>query len=67
MVNSSSDETLVGFYIMEEAMEKSCSDLLATHQRDHACALVGMTTWRFSSCRKSETVYTSNSCVSSYE
>jgi hypothetical protein len=31
--NSSRDETSVGMYKLEEAMEKSCSDLFPIHQR----------------------------------
>jgi hypothetical protein len=31
--NFSSDETSVGMYKLKEAMKKSCSDLLAIHQR----------------------------------
>jgi hypothetical protein len=44
MENSSSDETSVGMSEVKEAMEKFCSDLLATHQRKCECALVGMAT-----------------------
>jgi hypothetical protein len=39
-------------YKLKEAMEKSCSDLLASQQRKCDCALAGMATWRFSSRRK---------------
>jgi hypothetical protein len=39
-------------YKLKEAMEKFCSDLLASHQRKCEYALAGMVTWRFSSCRK---------------
>jgi hypothetical protein len=52
MENCSSGETLVGMYKLKEAMEKFCSDLLASHQRKCECALAGMVTWRFSSCRR---------------
>jgi hypothetical protein len=52
MEHSSSDETSVGMSEVKEAMEKFCSDLLASHQRKCECALVGMATWRFSSHRK---------------
>jgi hypothetical protein len=44
-----SSETSVGMYKLKETMEEFCSDLLASHQRKCDCALVGMTTWRFSS------------------
>jgi hypothetical protein len=33
LYNSPSVETSVGMYKLKEAMEKSCSDLLAIHQR----------------------------------
>jgi hypothetical protein len=36
-------------YKLKEAMEKFCSDLLASHQRKCDCALAGMSIWRFSS------------------
>jgi hypothetical protein len=36
----------VGMYKLMEAMEKCCSDILASHQRKCDCALVGMATWR---------------------
>jgi hypothetical protein len=52
MEHSSSDETSVGMSEVKEAMEKFCSDLLASHQRKCECALVGMATWRLSSRRK---------------
>jgi hypothetical protein len=52
MENCSSGETSVGMYKLKEAMKEFCSDLLASHQRKCDCALAGMTTWRFSSCRK---------------
>jgi hypothetical protein len=52
MDNCSSGETLVGMYKLREAIEKFCSDLLASHQRKSDCALAGMATWRFSSHRK---------------
>jgi hypothetical protein len=42
----------MGMYKLKEAMEKFCSDLLASHQRKCDCALAGMETWRFSSLRK---------------
>ncbi len=45
--NCSSGETLVGMYKLKEAIEKFCSDLLASHQRKCDCALAGMATWRF--------------------
>jgi hypothetical protein len=50
--NCSSDETLVGMYKLKEAIEKFCSDLLASHRRKCDCALVGIATWRFFSRRK---------------
>jgi hypothetical protein len=52
MTNFSSGETSVGMYKLKEVMEKFCSDFLASHQRMCECALAGMATWRFSSCRK---------------
>jgi hypothetical protein len=52
MANFSSDETSVGMYKLKEAMEKSCSDLLASYQKKCDCALAGMATWMFSSHRK---------------
>jgi hypothetical protein len=52
MENCSSGETSVGMYKRKEAMEKFCSDLLASQQRKCDCALAGMATWRFSNCRK---------------
>jgi hypothetical protein len=45
--NCSSDETSVGMYKLTEAIEKFCSDLLASHRRKCDCALAGMATWRF--------------------
>jgi hypothetical protein len=42
--NSSSDETSKGMYKVKEAIEKSCSDLLAAHPRKCVCALAGMAT-----------------------
>jgi hypothetical protein len=42
----------LGMYKLKEAIEKFCSDLLASHRRKCDCALAGMTTWRFFSCRK---------------
>jgi hypothetical protein len=42
----------VGMYKLNEAIEKFCSDLLASHRRKCDCALVGMATWRFFSHRK---------------
>jgi hypothetical protein len=45
--NCSSDETSVGMYKLKEAMEKFCSDLLASHQRKCDCGFAGMATWRF--------------------
>jgi hypothetical protein len=50
--NCSSGETSVGMYKINVAMEKSCSDLLASHQRKCDCALAGMGTGRFSSRQK---------------
>jgi hypothetical protein len=52
MKNCSSGETSMGMYKLKEAMEEFCSDLLSSHQRKCDCALVGMATWRFSSCQK---------------
>jgi hypothetical protein len=52
MENCSSGETSVGMYMLKEAMEKFCSDLLASHQRKCDYALEGMATWRFFSSRK---------------
>jgi hypothetical protein len=52
MENCSSDETLVGTYKLKEAIEKFCSDLLASHRRKCDCALAGIATWRFFSHRK---------------
>jgi hypothetical protein len=43
----SSGETSVGMYKLKEAIEKFCSDLLASHRWKCDCALVGMATWRF--------------------
>jgi hypothetical protein len=34
-------------YKLMEAIEKFCSDLLASHRRKCDCALAGMATWRF--------------------
>jgi hypothetical protein len=39
-------------YKLKEAMEKFCSDLLASHQRKCDCALAGIATWRFFSRQK---------------
>jgi hypothetical protein len=39
-------------YKLKEPIEKFCSDLLASHQRKCDCALAGMATRRFFSCRK---------------
>jgi hypothetical protein len=36
-------------YKLKEAMEKFCSDLLASHQKMCDCDLADMATWRFSS------------------
>jgi hypothetical protein len=47
--NSSSGETSVGMYRLKEVMEKSCSDLQVSHQKNCGCALAGMVTWMFSS------------------
>jgi hypothetical protein len=52
MENYSSGETSVGMYKLKEAIEKFCSDLLASHWRKCDCALTGMATWRFFSRRK---------------
>jgi hypothetical protein len=52
MANCSSDETSVGMYKLKEAMEKVCSELLASHQRKCDCALAGMASWRFFSYQK---------------
>jgi hypothetical protein len=52
MENCSSGDTSVRMYKLKEAIEKFCSDLLASHQRKCDCALVGMATWRLSSRRK---------------
>jgi hypothetical protein len=52
MENCSSGETSVGMYKLKEAIEKFCIDLLASHRRKCDCALAGMATWRFFSCRK---------------
>jgi hypothetical protein len=49
MSSCSSSETSVGVYKLKEAMEKFCSDLLASHQRKYEYALAGMVAWRFSS------------------
>jgi hypothetical protein len=45
--NCTSDETSVGTYELKEAIEKFCSDLLASDRRKCDCALAGMATWRF--------------------
>jgi hypothetical protein len=50
--NCSSGETSVGMYKLKEAIEKFCSDLLASHRRKRDCALAGMATWRFFSRQK---------------
>jgi hypothetical protein len=42
----------VGMYKLKEAIEKFCSDFLASHQRRCDCALAGMATWRFFSHQK---------------
>jgi hypothetical protein len=39
-------------YKLKEAIEKFCSDLLASHRRKCDCALAGVATWRFFSRRK---------------
>jgi hypothetical protein len=52
MENCSSGETSVGMYKLKEAIEKFCSDLLASHRRKCDCGLAGMATWRFFSRRK---------------
>jgi hypothetical protein len=39
-------------YKLKEAIEKFCSDLLASHRRKCDCALAGMATWRYFSHRK---------------
>jgi hypothetical protein len=51
MENCSSGETSVGMYKLKEAIEKFCSDLLASHRRKCDYALAGMATWRFFSNR----------------
>jgi hypothetical protein len=51
MENYSSGETSAGMYKLKEAIEKFCSDLLASHRRKCDCALVGMATWSFFSRR----------------
>jgi hypothetical protein len=38
----SSRKTSVGMYKLKKAMEKFCSDILASHQRMCDCALAGM-------------------------
>jgi hypothetical protein len=50
--NCSSRETSVSMSKLKEAIEKFCSDLLASHRRKCDCALAGMATWRFFSHRK---------------
>jgi hypothetical protein len=50
--NCSSDESSVGMYKLKEAIENFCIGLLASHRRKCDCALAGMATWRFFSCRK---------------
>jgi hypothetical protein len=40
-------EISVGMYKLKEAMEKFCSDLMASHQMKCECDLAGMATWRF--------------------
>jgi hypothetical protein len=52
MENCSSGETLVGLYKLNEAMEKFCSDLLASHQKKCDCAFAVIATWRISSRQK---------------
>jgi hypothetical protein len=52
MENCPSGETTVGMYMLKEAIEKFCSDLLASRLRKCDCALVGMATWWFFSRRK---------------
>jgi hypothetical protein len=52
MKNCSSGETSVGMYKLKEAIEKFCSDLLASHRRKCDCALASMAIWRFFSHRK---------------
>jgi hypothetical protein len=37
----------VGMCKLKEAMEKFCTDLLASHQRKCDCTFAGMATWRF--------------------
>jgi hypothetical protein len=51
MENCSSGETSVGLYKLKEAIEKFCSDLLASHRRKCDCASADMATWRFFSLR----------------
>jgi hypothetical protein len=52
MENYSSGETSVGMYKLKEAIEKFCSDLLASHRRKCECALADTETWRFFNRRK---------------
>jgi hypothetical protein len=52
MENCCSGETSVGMYKLKEAIEKFCSDLLASHRRKCDCPLAGIGTWRFFSHRK---------------
>jgi hypothetical protein len=52
MENFSSGETSVGMYKPKEAIEKFCSDLLASNRRKCDCALADMSTWRLFSRRK---------------
>jgi hypothetical protein len=52
MENFSSGEISVGMYKLNEAIEKFCSDHLASHRRKYDCALAGMATWGFFSRRK---------------
>jgi hypothetical protein len=42
----------MGMYKLKGAVEKFCSDLLASHERMCDCALAGMTTGRFFSHQK---------------
>jgi hypothetical protein len=57
MENCSSRETSVGMYKMMEAIEKFCSDILASHRMNCDCVLASMATWRFfSHCKVMESL-----------
>jgi hypothetical protein len=58
MENCSSGETSVGMYKLKEAIEKFCSDLLASHRRKCDWALADMATWRFFSLPKGDGITT---------